>query len=91
MQTEIKYVIVRNLCGYDKRKYDFISTLAHEFKGKKEVIGYTDLKHAIHFDSIEEAKSTLMSQPEWVREGHKVLPFEIFFGECYLIQGSVAV
>ena len=89
-EVNIRYAIVKNFCGYDKMKYDFISTLSHEFAGAKEVIGYTDLKNALHFTSAEEATSVLESQPKWVREGHKVIPFELFCGECYIIVGGAA-
>ena len=50
-----KYVIVRMSGGFNKTKCDFVSQLAHEFKGKTEVVGYLDLKNALHFDTAEEA------------------------------------
>lgn len=71
----IKYVLVMKYCGFYAHNYEFISQLAHEFAGKKEVIGYSTLEHAIHFDSEEEALAALAAQPDWVKEKHKVQPF----------------
>lgn len=80
-----KYVIVRKLGGFDKTKYDFVSQLAHEFKGKKEVVGYLDLANALHYDSAEEALAVLRTQPEWVRNDHEVMPFEYTTYDCFVI------
>ena len=71
----IKYVIVRKFCGHHAESYDFVSTLAHEFAGCKEVVGYLPLRNAIHYDSEEEAAQALAFQPEWVQRDHQVRPF----------------
>ncbi len=54
--------------------YEFVSTLSHKFKGKSDVLGFTPLEHALAWDSEEEAKATLATQPEWVREKLRVIP-----------------
>ena len=71
----IKYVLVMKHCGYHAHNYEFVSELAHEFAGKTEVISYSPLEHAIHFDSEEKAAATLATQPDWVREKHEIRPF----------------
>ena len=83
-----KYVIVRMSGGFNKTKYDFVSQLAHEFKGKTEVVGYLDLKNALHFDTAEEALEVLRSQPEWVRNNHEVMPFWYTTYDCNIIVGA---
>ena len=80
----IKYVIVRKFCGYNPTSYEYVSQLAHEFKGAKEVVGYLPLANAIHYDSEEEAAAVLSSQPEWVQRDHKVLPFIKIGSYCTL-------
>lgn len=89
IEEDVKYVIVTKCAGSDKRKYEFVSELAHEFKGMKQVIGYADLERALHFDTLEDAKRTLASQPEWVKGFHDIIPFERrSWGECYTILGA---
>ena len=39
IEDDVRYVIVRKLGGFDKMKSDFVSQLAHEFKGMKEAVG----------------------------------------------------
>ena len=78
-----KYAIAKKhfKSAYDS---DFISTLAHEFAGEKEVLGYMQLKDAIHFDTVEEAKSTLSNLPSWALDSHGVVEFRNF-GIYYII------
>ena len=71
----IKYVIVRKFCGYHAESYDFVAQLAHEFAGCKEAVGYLPLRHAIHFDTKEEAARVLATQPEWVKNDHTIRAF----------------
>ena len=79
-----KYVIVQKFRGFSEEKYEFVSQLAHEFKGMKEVVAYTNLENALHYDSEEAAAEALANQPEWVREGHKIKAFSKFGTYCSL-------
>lgn len=82
-ENDFKYAIARKYYG-SKSSYDFISSLAHEFAGKKEVIGYLDLSNALYYDTQEQAENILKSQPEWVRNSHIVIPFEKLPWGCFL-------
>ncbi len=57
----------------------FISTLAHEFKGEKEVLGYTDLDNALKWDTREQAKKILSKLPDWAKGRHEVVKV---VGDC---------
>lgn len=83
----IRYAIA-NKWSYDPHKYDFVSTLAHEFKGENEVLGFSALKDAIHFDDKETALEVFANQPAWVHEKCEVIAFEKRYGNCYLIRGG---
>jgi hypothetical protein len=83
-EDNVKYVIARKgTCN--SNDCDFIRTLAHEFAGEKEVVGYLDLKNALHFESEKGALDILNKQPEWVKGKHVVKPFEEFAFGPYLI------
>lgn len=65
----IKYVIAQKYYRH-KEDYCFVRTLAHEFEGENEVIGYLPLKDELHFNTKKEAEDALKTQPKWVREKH---------------------
>jgi len=73
MKKTLYAVAIKNHGNVDD--YDFISTLAHEFEGKDEVVGYDSLEHALHFGSEEDAENVLSEQPEWVRKEHIIVEF----------------
>ena len=69
--NKIMYVIAQ-LGHPNPAQYRFISTLAHEFKGHKEVLGYSDLKNALKWDSREIAEKHLEELPDWAKDKHRV-------------------
>lgn len=83
-KDNLKYVIARKgTCN--RNDCDFISTLAHEFAGEEEVVGYLDLENALHYESEKEALEILNNQPEWVKNNHIAKPFEKFVFGSYLL------
>ena len=83
-EDNVKYVITRKgTCN--RNDCDFISTLAHEFAGEKEVVGYLDLENAIQYETEKEAVDILNKQPEWVKDKHVVKPFKKYVFGSYLI------
>lgn len=72
MKDGVKYAIAKKYHGCASN-YSYISTLAHEYADEKDVIGYLDLQNALHFDSKEEAEQVLETQPEWVKNKHKII------------------
>lgn len=84
----IKYVIAQKYYRH-KEDYCFVKTLAHEFEGENEVIGYLPLKDALHFNTKKEAEDALKTQPKWVREKHIAIPFEKSkFNNYYLLNND---
>jgi len=70
---KVMYVIACS--GHPNRThYSFVSTLAHEFKGKKEVLGYSNLDDALKWDSREIAEKHLKELPDWAKGKHTVHP-----------------
>lgn len=72
MNSATKYVIAQIDC-YGPTEPRYISTLQHEFKGHKEVLGYSTLDHALKWSSPEEAKEKLTNLPDWAKGKHKVV------------------
>ncbi len=68
---KVMYVIAQ--LGHPSRTLPrFISTLEHEFKGEKEVLGYSNLDEALKFESREIAKKCLKELPNWAKDKHAV-------------------
>lgn len=67
--------------------YSFISTLTHEFKGEKEVLGYSNLDQALKWDTQEQAEKILSELPDWAKGKHEVIEIEpTSFGFRYAIK-----
>lgn len=82
--SDIKYAIAKNYVR-SVIDPDFISTLAHEFAGESNVIGYLDLNNALHFKSKKEAQEILNTQPQWVKNKHKIVAFYNWGISCSLL------
>lgn len=74
-QEHLKYAITRKKRGYNPNLYEFVAKLGSKIPGVNEAIRYLTLKEAIHYDTAKEAYAALRSQPEWVREQHRVITF----------------
>ena len=67
--------------------YSFISTLTHEFKGQKEVLGYSNLDQALKWDTQEQAEKVLSELPDWAKGKHEVIEVEpTVFGFRYAVK-----
>lgn len=74
-QEQVKYAITRKQRGYNPNLYEFVSKLGSKIPGINEAIRYMTLKEAMHYNSAKEAYAALRSQPDWVREQHRVIQF----------------
>lgn len=84
--SDILYVIADS-ARPSKTQYGFISTLTHEFKGMKEVLGYSDLDHALTWKDREAAEKQLSKLPDWAKGKHSVFSVsQSAFGLDYYVE-----
>lgn len=85
---EVKYVLATNPYARHNDSY-FISTLKHEFKGEKEVLGYSTIEHCLKFDDIASALKALDEMPAWAEGKHQIVATTytgVYWSvDCYLL------
>ncbi|WP_342759455.1 hypothetical protein [Kineothrix sedimenti] len=72
---DVKYAIARTHYR-NANSFDFISELAHNYGGEEDIIGYSPLQEALHYNSRAEAINILDSQPEWVKNRNIIISFK---------------
>lgn len=90
---EVKYVLALN--PYARcDDYCFVSTLKHEFKGMKEVLGYGTLEQCLKFDDVASALKALDEMPTWAEGKHQIVATSYtgayWSVDCYLLLVSRA-
>ena len=70
--NDVKYALALNPYARSS-DYCFVSTLKHEFAGKKEVLGYSSLEEALKFDDIASAIKALDEMPAWAEGKHQII------------------
>lgn len=86
--NEVKYVLALNPYARSNDSC-FISTLKHEFKGMKEVLGYSTVEECLKFDDIGSALKALDNMPTWAEGKHQIVAVKYtgayWWVDCYLL------
>ena len=75
----VQFVLANKYSLFNPFDCTYVSTLKHEFAGKEDVLGFSDLEHAICFNTITEVIEAYNEQPEWARKKCRIIPITATF------------